>query len=245
MNAAFDATKHRPLHDEVAASAADEDRHVLEVSPNGHRARALRVAAALVVPPLIAIANNAVCSQPWYAVLLAYAPVAGGWIGLISRPVFDAVLEREGPRYEFSGKGAIAGSVAAFFAALLFAPKHADRSTLLALFVASALLYYAIGKGGCLFLGCCRASSGRAAAMPLPAIEAASAFVICTIALLAAVLTHSARMDLLAVICAAVLALRVYSRVARGARVGESLVKLDSIALALLVGGTAAAAFWQ
>lgn len=205
----------------------------------------LRVVAALVVPPLVAIANNAVCSQPWYAVLLAYAPVAGGWIGLISRPIYDAMLQREQPRYEFSGKGAIAGSVAAFFAVLLFAPKHADRSTLLALFVASALFYYAVGKCGCLFLGCCRASSGRAAALPLPAIEAASAIVICTIALLAAAVTHSARMDLLEVVFAAVLALRVYSRVARGSRVGESLVKLDSICLALLLGGTMVVAFWR
>lgn len=229
--------------EEKPGAVANERGDVLEVpQKNGRVALMLRIAAAIACPPLLVFANLMAGANLLYAVALAYVPVAAGWIGLISRPVLDAAMGRDGPRYEFSGKGAMLASVLVFFVLLVFAPRHADRSTLTALFFASSLLFYGIGKCGCLFLGCCRALDVRAAAPPLPAIEAACAFALCAAALLGVAASHGARVYLFAAIVAGLFALRVYSRVARGARVLASLVQLDSLLLAALLACTIAAA---
>jgi hypothetical protein len=233
---AFDAPKCRPsLYMEKVRRVSDEGRQVLESWRGGRIARALRIAAMIVCPPLLVLANVAVCSNVWYCVLLAYAPIAGGWIGLISRPVLDAVRDRAQPRYEFSGKGFIVGSVTAFLMVLAFAPQRVDRSALFALFLAGAQFYYAIGKGGCMFLGCCQAVASRAIRVPLPAIEAAWALTLCVAAFVTAFEPHNVRMQAIPTIVALLLALRVYSRWARGARLAAALMQLDSLLLECVV----------
>jgi hypothetical protein len=161
----------------------------------------------------------------------------GGWIGLLSRPVLDALQDRDRPRYEFSGKGAILGSVSSFLVVFAFAPMRTDRSALVLIFIAGAMFYYAIGKCGCLFLGCCRAAESRTLRAALPLVEVAWALVLCAIALLA-LPVPLVRMPLIPAIAAAALALRVYSRWARGSGLAASLMKLDSVALECFIAFT-------
>ena len=168
----------------------------------------------------------------WCAVLLAYAPIVGGWIGLASRPVLQAAAQHVEPQYEFSGKGAILGSLAAFFLALAFTPAQADRTALVALFLASSSFYYALGKVGCLFIGCCPANSERRMLLPLPAIEAGSSSAIGIAALLTLFGTTTVRLWSFLTITGAFLLLRVVSRYARGSGLRGALRQLDSIALA-------------
>lgn len=208
---------------------------MLDSLQNGRTARRLRIAAVIACPPLFVLANAAVCSNVGYAIALAYAPVLGGGIGLMSRPVLDAAFGRESERYEFSGKGAIIGAAGAFLATLAFAPQNVDRSTLITLFIAAGLLYYAIGKAGCLCLGCCRAIEARALDVPLPLIECVWSLTLCVVALAAALASHAQRVRLFPAIIAALLALRVYSRVARGAHLRDSLTQVDSSLLEIIL----------
>lgn len=216
---------------------------MLEVARNGRLALALRIAAAVICPPLLACAYYVAHAGIWYALLLAYAPTAAGALGLMSRPVLDAALQRRAPRYEFSGKGAIAGSTAAFLLVVAFAPQHVDRTVLSALFVASGLVYYAVGKCGCYFLGCCRAVETRAVGVPLPLIETLGSLALAIVALAAAAAPFGARLTLLACVVAGMLVLRLYSRYARGATVFASLRQLDSLVLSSLLACTLVARF--
>lgn len=228
----------------VAADGYEEAPMV--VAPiNGHLARTLRIAAAIACPPALAIAYDAYCANVWYALLLAYAPMAGGAIGLMSRPVLDAAKGRGDPRYEFSGKGAIAGAVAVFLIVLAFAASHVDRSALTAIFAGSGLLYYAVGKCGCYFLGCCRAVEARAIGIPLPLVEAACAALLAIGAFASTAASPPVRVDAFATIVAALLAVRVYSRVARGAAPATALKQLDSLLLIALFAYTIAASLWM
>lgn len=206
-----------------------------EVSQRGHTvAGMLRVATLIVFPPLLVAANAAVCSNTLFAVFLVYAPVVGGWLGLMSRPILDAAMDRDQTRVGFSGKGAIVGAVVAFLLVLVFTPKTVDRSTLVALFIASGLFYYTVGKLGCFFIGCCRAVESRTVQVPLPLIETTAALTLCIFSFVAATVPHSVRMDMFPLIVAGLLIQRIYSRVARGARLVRSLLQLDSLMLAIL-----------
>jgi hypothetical protein len=207
---------------------------VLRFVQNGRVALIVRLAALILCPPLLAYAYGTICSNLWYGISLAYAPIAGGLIGLISRAMLDAAADRADPRYEFSGKGGIIGSSAAFFIAFAFAPKHADRIAILAIFFASSLFYYAIGKTGCLFLGCCRAMESRAARVPLPAIEAASSVALSIVAILTLLADTGLKLWSFPAIIAAFLVLRIFSRRTRGSSLRDAFAQPDSVALMVL-----------
>ena len=210
---------------------------------DGRMARVTRLAALLFTPPLLAFAYIHYCKQTPYGIALAYVPVLFGGIGLVARSAIDAAAGRRNPRYEFSGKGAGIGAAASFFLLLAFAPPGADRTALVALFFASSTFYYAVGKVGCLFLGCCRAAlPGR---LPLPAIEAIGSLALSSAALATLYATAPARLALLAAIVAGTLALRLFSRCARGSRLRGALGELDSIALGALACCTAAIAAFR
>ncbi|MGZ3499680.1 MAG: hypothetical protein ACXVAG_12505 [Vulcanimicrobiaceae bacterium] len=189
----------------------------------------------MVCPPLLALAYDAVGAKLWCALALAYSPIAGGWIGLSSRPVFDAAADRANPRYEFSGKGAIVGASAAFLLAFLFVSPHADRTAVVALFFASSLFYYAIGKIGCFSLGCCRAAAPKTTHIPLPIIEAACSSAFSTALLVTLRGTPALRASTFAAVVVGFLALRIYSRCARGSSIRGALVQLDSLVLFVLM----------
>lgn len=208
---------------------------------DGRFARLTRIAALIVAPPLLALAYDRICANALYSAALAYVPIIFGGIGLVARSTFDAVTDRANPRLEFSGKGAFVGSAASFFLLLVAAPQGADRTALVALFISSLAFYYAVGKAGCLFLGCCRAVvPGR---FPLPAIEALWSLAIGLAAL--ATLYQTARLRLLAfaAIVACLLALRVFSRCRRGSNLRSALGQIDSLALAALACVAAAMAW--
>lgn len=207
---------------------------------DGRVARFLRVATLLGSPPLLAYAYSLLGASLWYGIILAYAPTIGAYVGVISRPVLDAAAGRADPRYEFSGNGLIIGATVPFLIALAFAPHNLDRTALLAPFLASVTLYYAIGKFGCLCIGCCRAIV--APRLPLPTIEA-----LCSLGLSAAALGTlregvALRLLTIAAVFAAFLALRIFSRYARGDRVRDALLQPDSIALGTLAVVTVTAA---
>ena len=207
---------------------------------DGRVARRTRLAAILLCPPLLAFAYERYCANILWSLALAYVPLLFGSIGLIARSVLDAATERTDLRNEFSAKGALLGSAGSFFVLLLFIPHSVDRTALVAIFLASLLFYYAVGKIGCVFLGCCRAAVPWR--LPLPTIEA-----ICSLALsLAALATlyeaSVPRLFSTAAILGCSLALRLFSRCMRGSSLGNALKQFDSIALGVLICGTAAIA---
>ena len=199
---------------------------------DGRFARISRLAVLIAYPPLLAFAYDRYCANTLYSIALAYVPVVFGGIGLVSRPVLDAAAGRTTPRDEFSGKGLLLGSFAAFFLLLIFAPQQIDRTALVALFLSSVAFYYAVGKAGCLALGCCRAVVPRR--VPLPAIEALWSFALALVALATLYEPTTLRLSTFAAVIAAFLALRLFSRRARGTRMRSALAKPDSIALGAL-----------
>ncbi len=199
---------------------------------DGRVARLTRLAALLFTPPLLAFAYVHYCENTLYGIALAYVPVLFGSIGLVARSTIDAAAGRTNPRYEFSGKGAVLGSGASFLLLLFVAPQGADRTALLALFLASITFYYGVGKLGCLFLGCCRAAvPGRAS---LPTIEALWSLALSIAALATLYEAAGFRLPMFAAIVLGFLALRVFSRCARGSRLRSALGQFDSIALGAL-----------
>lgn len=216
----------------LVVPSASETPVALSGAPVGRVARLIRVGALVMCPPVLAYAYDLYCANILYGIVLAYAPILFGCIGLIARPVLDAAADRANPRYEFSGKGAILGSCVSFFPALVFAPQQVDRTALVALFLASSAFYYALGKIGCLFLGCCRAIVP--ARLPLPAIEAACSLGWSLVALGTLPEMPAFRLLTFAAVAVGFLALRVYSRCARGSRARDALGQPDSIALGAL-----------
>lgn len=199
----------------------------------------MRVVALLLCPPLLAFAYNFYCANILYSIGLAYAPIIAGGLGLVARGALDAALDRANQRNEFSGKGAIVGASGSFLTILVFAPHNVDRTALIALFLASSAFYYAAGKAGCLFLGCCRAVVPRR--LPLPAFEMISSLVLSLAALATLHGNTTFRLLTFAAIIAGFLALRIHSRCSRGSRLRSALGQLDSIALGALAFLAAAA----
>jgi hypothetical protein len=224
-----------------ALAPTSNERLVPPIKRNSRAAPAIRITALLMCPPLLALAYACYCGALWYGMLLAYAPILGGWIGLTSRPVLDAAAQRANPRFEFSGKGFVLGSLCSFFIAFAFAPASADRTALVALFLASSLLYYALGKIGCLLLGCCRASDAPRSFMPLPMIEALWSGALAIAALLTLFGSATLRLWSFPLIAVGFLLLRIYSRNARGSRMRDALLQLDSIVLAVAASSAAIA----
>ncbi len=210
---------------------------------DGRAARLTRLTALIVYPPLVAFAYARYCANVPLGVALAYVPVLFGGIGLVARSAFDEATERTNRRDEFSAKGAVLGAAGSFFILLFFVPHGVDRTALVALFFASSFFYYAVGKLGCLFLGCCRAAvPGH---ISLPAIEATCSLSLGLLALASLYATATARLATVAAIATCFLALRVYSRRARGSTMRSALGELDTIALGVLTCGTAAIAMWR
>jgi hypothetical protein len=211
-------------------------------SPNTRIAFVLRLVGFLVCSPLQAVAYVVVSHSLVYGVLLAYVPLAAGWFGLIHRPLRDALNDRETPLYEFSAKGAILGMAGTFALLLLFAPHGTDRSRLIVLFCVAGLVYYAIGKCGCIAIGCCRAERGIVAGIRLPLIEAVVSAVLAVVLCIVSTASSRAYFATPVIIMLVFAGLRVASRIARGERGVAALRQFDSLALLLIAAGIAVAA---
>ncbi|MBV8579860.1 MAG: hypothetical protein JOZ86_04425 [Candidatus Eremiobacteraeota bacterium] len=212
------------------------------VFPAGRIAVVVRIAGFLVCSPFQAFAYATMTGSIGYALVLAYIPAAAGFVGLASRPLSDVIANRERPRSELSGKGAIVGMVAVFAALLVFVPHDTDRTKLAAVFFAGALAYYALGKIGCVALGCCRAEAPFETYVSLPVLETVASLALGALALASLYATPRVRLIAFVVIALAFACLRVLSRCVRGASWPVALRQLDALAAFIVALSVALAA---